>query len=97
MGKKSIFNSYNPAQVSIPIRKVVEEALAYNAGGIVIAHNHPGGKAEPSEDDIETTRVIKELFASTSRELICHYVVAGTDAVKVIVDSAVAVAPKTEE
>lgn len=71
---------------SVLPRKLLEIMLKHSSDRAIIAHNHPSGKAEPSEEDIETTRVIKELFASTSRELICHYVVAGADAFKLTVD-----------
>ena len=71
---------------SVLPRKLLEIMLKHSSDRAIIAHNHPGGKAEPSEEDIETTRVIKELFVSTSRELICHYVVAGADAFKLTVD-----------
>ena len=71
---------------SVLPRMLLEIMLKHNSDRAIIAHNHPGGNAEPSEEDIETTRVVKELFVSTGRELISHYVVAGADAVKVIVD-----------
>jgi DNA repair protein RadC len=33
------------------IRTIIARALQVNASGIVAAHNHPSGEAEPSESD----------------------------------------------
>ena len=68
---------------SVLPRKLIEVLLKYNSTKAIIAHNHPGGKAQPSAEDIETTRVVSELFSTTGKELVCHYVVAGNDVVKV--------------
>ena len=43
---------------NIPIRRVVEMALAANATTVILAHNHPSGLAIPSADDILTTQRI---------------------------------------
>ena len=40
----------------VPIRRVVEMALAANATTVLLAHNHPSGLALPSHEDIVTTR-----------------------------------------
>jgi DNA repair protein RadC len=37
-------------------REVFKAALLNNAYTMVIAHNHPAGSTEPSEDDLATTR-----------------------------------------
>lgn len=41
---------------NVPIRKIMENVLSLNAVSVVLAHNHPGGLAYPSTDDIVTTR-----------------------------------------
>lgn len=49
---------------NVPIRKLVEICLNANATSVVLAHNHPGGVAIPSADDIQTTcRLAKALAA----------------------------------
>ena len=35
-------------QTSVYPREVVKRALHHNAGGVILAHNHPSGVAEPS-------------------------------------------------
>jgi len=39
-------------------RRIVEEALAHKATSVILAHNHPGGVAEPSEQDEAITAEI---------------------------------------
>src|SRR4051812_2301464 len=39
------------AQTSVYPREVVKAALARNAAGVIFAHNHPSGVAEPSRAD----------------------------------------------
>lgn len=64
-------------------RKLLEIMQKYKANAAILVHNHPGGKAEPSSEDIETTRIVSELFASVNKTLLCHYIVAGEDVCKV--------------
>jgi DNA repair protein RadC len=37
-------------------REVFKAALLNNAASIILAHNHPSGHPEPSQEDIETTK-----------------------------------------
>ncbi|MGQ0589506.1 MAG: JAB domain-containing protein [Sphingosinicella sp.] len=45
-----------PGAVDLPLRAIFKRALALNATGLVIAHNHPSGDLTPSEADIQATR-----------------------------------------
>ena len=63
----------------VPIRRIVEMALAANATTVVLAHNHPSGLAVPSEADILTTRRIAAALATVEIGLIDHIVVADND------------------
>lgn len=49
-----------PTQAEVYSRKVMEEALRFSASAIVVVHNHPSGEAAPSEQDIDTTRKLKQ-------------------------------------
>jgi len=40
-------------------RKIVEGALKHHAVSVIVAHNHPGGVAEPSNNDDKITEQIK--------------------------------------
>lgn len=57
-------------------REVFEPAVRCNAAGIIIAHNHPSGIPEPSDDDIQVTKRIKEAGKIMGIELIDHVIVA---------------------
>lgn len=65
--------------VNILTRKIVEIALRYNASGIVIAHNHPGGLAIASRQDIRTTIQLSESLKAISIKLLDHIIVSGDD------------------
>lgn len=64
---------------SVPIRRVVEMALANNATSVVIAHNHPSGFAVPSEEDIRTTYRLAVALQAVEIQLVDHVVVADRD------------------
>ena len=63
----------------VPIRRVVEMALAANATMVVLAHNHPSGIATPSYEDIATTRRIAAALDGVEIILADHIVVADDD------------------
>ena len=49
------------SQTSVYPREIVKEALRWNAGAVVLAHNHPSGVAEPSRADEFLTSTLKQL------------------------------------
>ena len=63
----------------VPIRRVVETALAANATTVVLAHNHPSGLALPSHEDIETTRRVALALDAVEIALADHIIVADGD------------------
>ena len=64
-------------------RKIIEIAKRHGAKRVIISHNHPGGYAEPSEDDVSSTKLLSELLRSSGIELVAHYVVAGANCKKI--------------
>lgn len=69
---------------SIPIRRVVEMALAANATTVVLAHNHPSGLALPSADDIQTTHRVAAALEAVEITLADHIVVSRDDFVSIV-------------
>ena len=61
---------------NVPIRRMVEIALASNASSVILAHNHPSGVAVPSGEDIMTTKVLAQALRAIDIVLIDHIVVA---------------------
>jgi DNA repair protein RadC len=64
---------------SIDMRDILELAILNNASGAILAHNHPGGKAIPSGDDIATTNKANTLLEAINVQLIEHFIVAGDE------------------
>ncbi len=71
--------SGTPDETPFYPRLIAEAALLNKASKVIIAHNHPGGTLTPSEADIETTKVIKNMFQLMGIELIDHIIVAGNN------------------
>lgn len=62
-------------------REVVKSALRHNAAGVLIAHNHPSGVAEPSQADELITRRLKTALDYVDIRVIDHLVVSAGEAV----------------
>jgi DNA repair protein RadC len=56
-------------------REVFKEALAHSAASVILAHNHPSGDPEPSEDDLKITRKLVESGKILGVEVIDHIIV----------------------
>lgn len=54
---------------------IYKRALLNNAYGIVIAHNHPGGKASPSHEDVVITDKIIEAGKLLGIDCMDHIIV----------------------
>ena len=67
-------------QTSVYPREVVKEALAKNAAGVILCHNHPSGVAEPSFQDQALTRALTEALALVDVKVLDHFIVAGASA-----------------
>ena len=57
-------------------REVFEPALKHSAANIMVAHNHPSGDPEPSEDDLEITKRLMEAGKMMGVEVLDHVIVA---------------------
>ena len=62
-------------QTSVFPREVVRRALHHNAAGVIFAHNHPSGVAEPSHADETLTQTLKEALALIDVRVLDHFVV----------------------
>jgi DNA repair protein RadC len=57
-------------------REVFEPAIKCNSAQIIVAHNHPSGDPEPSNEDIEITKRLVKAGELMGIELVDHIVVA---------------------
>jgi DNA repair protein RadC len=68
-----------PDHVDLPVRRIIEDALRLGAQGLVLAHNHPSGDAQPSWDDVEATRELAETGARLGIRVYDHLIFAGEE------------------
>ncbi|WP_374717465.1 DNA repair protein RadC [Neobacillus sp.] len=60
-------------------REVMKSAILSNAASIIVGHNHPSGKVEPSREDIEVTKRLVEAGKIIGIDVLDHIIV-GDDA-----------------
>ncbi len=56
-------------------REVFQPAVEFSAAAIILAHNHPSGDPEPSEDDIEITKRLVEASRIMGLEILDHLII----------------------
>ncbi len=71
-------------EVSVNSEAVAEHVFANRAASFVIAHNHPSGNVEPTFDDLCITRSIWHSLAALNREMVEHYIVAGSECLPIL-------------
>lgn len=57
-------------------RDLLEPALRHGATGLILVHNHPSGRAEPSDDDLRFTQAVGRGAALLGVALLDHVVIA---------------------
>jgi DNA repair protein RadC len=71
--------SINLAPVNVS--NIVKFAYSYNTPYIALAHNHPNGSLDVSEEDVSTTRFLANTLRPVNVILLDHIIVCGNDAV----------------
>lgn len=56
-------------------RHVAQRCLHHNAAAVIVAHNHPSGNPEPSEDDYSLTERLRDALALLDIQLLDHFIV----------------------
>ena len=69
---------------SLEPQAILSEPVKMNASGIVLVHNHPGGLAKPSDEDIRATDRIKECADIMGICLIDHVIIAEENYISVL-------------
>ena len=57
-------------------REVFYPAIVHNAAGVVLAHNHPSGETEPSDEDIAMTERLVQAGKLLGIDVLDHIIVA---------------------
>lgn len=79
VGEKSICGT-DMSRIRTRSREIFSEALAARATGLILAHNHPSGRCEPSQADIEATRKLTTIANALDIELLDHLIITTTSA-----------------
>ena len=59
----------------VDVRLIFKMAFEHNAVAIILAHNHPSGKLEASNEDIKITKKIKEASTTLDIRLLDHVII----------------------
>ena len=65
----------------VDVRGIFQVALKANATGVLVAHNHPSGVAEPSVADERITERLKEALALIDIRVLDHLIVGDSSVV----------------
>ncbi len=67
--------------VEVHPREILREALKVNAAAMILAHNHPSGKAEPSRADREVTEQVVKAGLFLDIRVLDHLVIGAGECV----------------
>lgn len=82
--KCPIISTGSVNQTEVSHRRIMAEAINCNAVAVILAHNHPGGLALASEDDVRTTNKINGLLAEVGILLMDHMIIGDGDYVSLL-------------
>ena len=82
--KKKLISSYKISegtaeQTSVSVHKIARLAILNEANYVVLAHNHPGGRCEPSMADLKMTAKVRTALNTLGIQLMGHVIVAGDE------------------
>ncbi len=58
-------------------REVIDRTLKNKAAALVLVHNHPSGSPQPSKEDLDITKRLKDAAASIDVTIHDHIIIAG--------------------
>ena len=65
--------------VPMPVRDIIRDAARIGSAGVILAHNHPSGSADPSPDDRRATRRLATAAEAIDLALVDHLVFGAKD------------------
>ena len=74
LGDKDLFFG-TVDEAAVHPREIIRESLLQNASNLVLVHNHPSGKTEPSREDFEITQKIKAACQTVSIRVLDHIII----------------------
>ncbi len=76
LGMEELFKGTLTSSAVYP-REVVKKAIVNQAAALVFVHNHPSGNLNPSKDDINITKRLKEAASTIDVAVHDHLIIAG--------------------
>ena len=73
IGEESYIGEMEKAPVYI--KEIIRKALIKNATLVIMSHNHPGGRLEPSEEDQAVTKSLAAACSTVSIRLLDHIII----------------------
>lgn len=67
------------AGASVDVRCLLRHAILGQAVNVVLCHNHPSGRTQPSREDDNLTRKVDEACKAVNIRLVDHVIFAGND------------------
>ena len=74
-----IIGSGDTTSATVNTRVILNTAMRRNATVCVLAHSHPGGIPLPSENDIESTKMVKTILETINIRLADHIIIGDND------------------
>jgi len=72
---KEVLNIGSIDSSLVDIQRLVRDVCKYSATSIIVAHNHPSGECEPSQEDEESTRRIAKSMNLLGVKLVDHVII----------------------
>lgn len=72
--KDKLFTNDNPDNLKIPIKQIVLLAEELKSSQIILIHNHPSQDPTPSQTDLKTTQITKDVFKHLEIKLLDHLI-----------------------
>lgn len=75
VGAVVIATSSSVSSSAVHIRGVFSAAIAHNASAVILAHNHPSGRTDPSEEDQRFANVAERASSIMNIPILDHLIV----------------------
>ncbi|GAB6042264.1 JAB domain-containing protein [Endothiovibrio diazotrophicus] len=64
--------------ITVHAREIARSALEHNASAVILAHNHPAGRVDPSRADLALTERLRRSLALIEVRVLDHFIVGET-------------------
>lgn len=75
-----LISSGNASTAVVDTKQLTKFVLNKDYDKVILAHNHPIGKAEPSNEDIMFTKHIVQMFSMLNIDVVDHCIISPTEA-----------------